>query len=53
MTDQERFESIVAQLRADRRWTRRILWLCAANRLASLGDRAISSMTFAADIWIP
>jgi hypothetical protein len=53
MTDQERFESIVAQLRADRRWLRRLVWLRATTRLASIGNQALTSIAVAANFWVP
>jgi hypothetical protein len=52
MTDQEGFWSIAAQLGADRRWARRILWIRVTSRLMSLGMRAISCMAPAAIVWI-
>jgi hypothetical protein len=52
MTDQERFESIAAQLLADRRWSRRIRWLHISTRLAAFGTRTVSSLRFAADTWV-
>jgi hypothetical protein len=53
MTDQERFESIVAQLSGDRRWLRRLLWLRTIMRLASVGTQALASMALAMAFWLP
>jgi hypothetical protein len=52
MADQERFESIAAQLRADRRWARRIQWLSIEARLAAFGARSLSAMQFAPWSWV-
>jgi hypothetical protein len=53
MTEKERFESIVAPLRADRRWVRRILWLRATSRLTWFVDYGLPSMALIANLWIP
>jgi hypothetical protein len=53
MTEQEQFESIAAQLRADRGWVRRILWLRAANWLTSFGNDALASMVLISIYWVP
>ena len=42
MTYHEGFWSIAAELRADRRWARRIMWIRVTGRLVSLTMRAIS-----------
>jgi hypothetical protein len=42
MKDQEGFWSIAAQLRADRRWARRIMWTGVTCRLAFLTLRAVA-----------
>lgn len=42
MKDQEGFWSIAAQLRADRRWARRIMWIGVTCRLAFLAMRAVA-----------
>ena len=42
MTYHEGFWSIVAELRADRRWVRRIMWIRVTGRLVSFTMRAIS-----------
>jgi hypothetical protein len=52
MADQERFESIAAQLRADRRWVRRIQWLSIVVRLTTFGARSLSAMQFVPWSWV-
>jgi hypothetical protein len=47
MTDQERFESTVADLRTDRRWLRRLQWLSITRRIADFGIRALATMEHA------
>jgi hypothetical protein len=42
MTYHEGFWSIAAELRADRRWARRIVWIRVTGRLMCLTLRAIS-----------
>jgi hypothetical protein len=42
MTYHEGFWSIAAELLADRRWARRIMWIRVTGRLASLALRAVS-----------
>jgi hypothetical protein len=42
MTYHEGFWSIAAELRADRRWARRIMWIRVTGRLVSLTMDAIS-----------
>jgi hypothetical protein len=44
MTDQEGFWSIAAQLRADRRWARRIMRIRVTGRLVCLALHAVSMM---------
>jgi hypothetical protein len=52
MTDHERFWSIAAQLRADRRWAGRIRRIGVTGRLACLGLRAISLMEPGVMFWV-
>ena len=53
MEDQEGFWSIAAQLRADRRWARRIMWTGVTCRLAFLTLRAVALLAPAGIILMP